>query len=228
MSVGFSETPVILSLDGTPDYCDPSGCHPKSWSDSINNYRIHYFSGEVLKHVDLAPTREKYHDIQPLGSERWLLVRAIAGSNKNAHIYSDCGELICSFHVNSGVQGVYNIQANGIGQIWMTPDCGWGTELVCVDETGHLIFESEGEKLSLYSSLHTLFCRAMNFVSCSDIWTYWDTAFGGFSLVHISNFEIRREWVPFPLRYSNAFAVNKEYHALFDGDYGDYALGSTA
>jgi hypothetical protein len=66
----------------------------------------------------------------------------------------------------------------------------------------------------------------MNVASERDIWTYCDTAYypGEFSLVHISNFEIRREWFPFPLQYQKAFAVNKDYHALFDGDYGDYAL----
>ncbi len=222
VSVGFCGTPVILSLDKTPDYRDPNG-HVKLRSDSINYYRISYFLGEVLKHVDLPPTRQNYHDIQPMGSDRWLVVHARANyHDKNAHIYSSCGELIHSFRVRDGVE---DIQVTETGQIWITSDCGSRTELVCLDETGNFIFKYSGESPSIHSSLYTLFCYAMN-VASRDIWTHWDTAYysNEFSLVHISNFEIRREYFPFPLRYSHAFAVNKEYHALFDGDYGDYAL----
>lgn len=223
VSVGFCGTPVILSLDKTPDYRYPNG-HVKLRSDSIKNYRIYYFLGEVLKHVDLPPTRDNYHDIQPMGSDRWLVVRARANSHdKNAHIYSSYGELIHSFRVRDGVE---DIQATETGQIWITSDCGWGTELVCLDETGNFIFKYSSESSSTHSSLSTLFCYRMNVASERDIWTYCDTAYypGEFCLIHISNFEIRREYFPFPLRYSRAFAVNKEYHALFDGDYGDYAL----
>jgi hypothetical protein len=66
VSAGFSGTPVILSLDRTPDYRAPLG-RVKRRSDSINNYRIHYFSGEELKHIELTPTHSNYHDTQPLG-----------------------------------------------------------------------------------------------------------------------------------------------------------------
>jgi len=224
VSAGFSGTPVILSLDRTRDYRLPEG-RVKLRSDTINNYRIHYFLGEELKHIELTPTHSNYHDIQPLGSDRWLAVSARASGyyDKNAHIYSSCGELIHSFHVRDGVE---TIQATETGRLWITSDCGWGTELVCLDETGQRIFKYEGESPSIHSSLHTLFCYAMNVASERDIWTYCDTAYypGEFSLVHISNEEIRREWFPFPLQYQNAFALNKDYHALFDGDYGDYAL----
>ena len=66
VSAGFSGTPVILSLDRTPAYRAPLG-RVKRRSDSINNYRIHYFSGEELKHIELTPTRSNYHDTQPWG-----------------------------------------------------------------------------------------------------------------------------------------------------------------
>jgi hypothetical protein len=75
VSAGFSGTPVILSLDRTRDYRPPEG-RVKLRSDTINNYRIHYFLGEELKHIELPPTHSNYHDIQPLGSDRWLAVSA--------------------------------------------------------------------------------------------------------------------------------------------------------
>ena len=102
VSAGFSGTPVILSLDRTRDYRLPEG-RVKLRSDTINNYRIHYFLGEELKHIELTPTHSNYHDIQPLGSDRWLVVSARASGyyDKNAHIYSSCGELIHSFHADS-------------------------------------------------------------------------------------------------------------------------------
>lgn len=225
VSVGFSGTPVILSLDGTPDYRGKWGGF-KDWSDRINNYRIHYLSEGVFKHVDLAPTRENYRFVQPLGSEQWLVVRPWANGydDNNGHIYSDGGERIHSFYAG---EGIVDVQVNETGQIWISfldQGCFCGRTvikpgLVCLDETGKLVFHYTRKSDQIEEMITD--CYAMNVTSTSDIWIYYYTEF---PLVQISNFQIHRRWFPMPIKGSHAFAVNKDYHALFDGDYGDYAL----
>ncbi len=225
--VDFSGTPVLLSLDGTPNYRSKDGCSAKLWSDRINNYCLHYFSEGAFKLIDLAPTRENYHYVQPIGSDQWLLVRARASgySDKNAHIYSSTGEHLHSFHAG---EGIADVQVTENGHIWISFfDQGifaFGSAfgqagLICLDETGNLLFEYANNSEQMEEIISD--CYAMNVVSPQDIWIYYYT---DFPLVQISDWQVQQRWSPIPISGSHAFAVNKDYHALFDGDYGTHAL----
>lgn len=220
LSVDFSGSPVILSLQKPPDDRSSDGCFYKKWSDGINHYCIHYLSKGVWKQVNLAATRENYSHVQPIGSDRWLIVQGRANqySDSNAHIYSYTGERLHSFHAGEAIS---DVQVTQKGHVWISFfDQAYGGEclgadsgLVCLDENGEVIFQNR--------ALDIFDCYAMNVASASDTWVYYYT---NFPLVQISKFQIQRRWDGIPVHGSHAFAVNLEYHALFDGNYGDYAL----
>ncbi|MEW6496880.1 MAG: hypothetical protein AB1589_30820 [Cyanobacteriota bacterium] len=226
-SADFSGMPVLLSLEQPPNYRSKDGCSAKFRSDRINNYCLHYFSEGAFKQIALAPTRENYHYLQRIGSDRWLLVRARASgySDKNAHIYSSTGEHLHSFHAG---EGIADVQVTENGHIWISffdqgvfsfSSAFGQAGLICLDKTGNFVFEYDNnsdQKEELICD-----CYAMNVASPQDIWIYYYT---DFPLAQISDWQVQQRWFPMPICGSHAFAVNKDYHALFDGGYGTHAL----
>lgn len=227
LGVDCCEMPIFLSLEETPSYRyrrrRSGGCFDLKRAARVNNYRIHYCSQEVFKQVDLTPTRENYHFVQPLGTDRWLLVRARADgySDRNAHIYSSTGEHLSSFHAGDAIA---DVQVNENGHIWISffdqhlssEQLGSEAGLICLDENGQVIFQNSYER-----ELQIIDCYAINVASPDDIWVYYYT---DFPLARISNFQIQKKWPPIPVKGSYAFAINLGYHSLFNGDWGDYAL----
>ena len=109
-----------------------------------NRFRIQHRSPTGLwTTLDLPETDENYHAVQPLGGERWLLVRGRADHDRdgNAHVYDASGRHLRSFHAGDGIQ---DVQATADGQIWVSYfDEGvfWGMSLgrsglVCLDAAG--------------------------------------------------------------------------------------------
>ena len=81
VAVGPAFDPVLLSLEQPPDYRTETthGSFPKHRAASPNRYRVHYQAGEQWCLLDLPPTTENYHAVQPLRDGRWLLVRGRTG-----------------------------------------------------------------------------------------------------------------------------------------------------
>jgi hypothetical protein len=68
VAVGPSLDPVLLSLEGPPDYRAEAGTcsFPKQRVDRPNRYRVHYLADDDCVGIDLPPTFENYHAVQPL------------------------------------------------------------------------------------------------------------------------------------------------------------------
>lgn len=227
VSVDSSGMPIILSLEGRPNYRyqrqQKGGSFAKNKANYLNRYRIHYLAQGVCQTIILKPTYENYHFVQCLGTDKWLLVRSRAHgySDRNAHIYSSTGEHLSSFHAGDAIQ---DVQVSENEYIWMSffDEChrdnhiGAGSGLVCLDENGKLIFRNDYDY-----GLHIFDCYALNVASADNIWVYYYT---DFLLAQISDFQIQKQWPPIPIKGSYAFAINLGYHALLDGGYGDTAL----
>jgi hypothetical protein len=120
VAVGPSFDPVLLSLDGEPDYrrAKSGASFPKQRAERPNAFRIHYRIRTRRASLDLPSTEENYHSVQPLPKGRWLLVRGRANDekDKNAHVYDADGKLLRSFHAGDGKE---DVQTTEKGRIWV-------------------------------------------------------------------------------------------------------------
>ena len=121
-TAGPALEPIILSLGGTPDYRredDGGPSFPKQRSSKQNDFRIHYQVEGDWRCIDLAPTVENYHAVQPLGDDEWLLIRgrSESGKDRNAHVYDRGGRLRRSFPAGDGIQEVQTTQDS---KIWIS------------------------------------------------------------------------------------------------------------
>jgi hypothetical protein len=121
VTVSANLEPVVLTLEQPLDYrIDKEHfSFPKRTANRANCFRIHSRKREKWSWVDLAPTRENYHFVQPLGSQHWLLVRGRAGDEKdiNAHIFGMDGNLQRTFHAGDGIE---DVQATERRNIWIS------------------------------------------------------------------------------------------------------------
>lgn len=190
----------------------------KHFAEKPNRFRICRLLNGSTHCVDLPETRDNYHQIQPLGRNQWLLVRGRSdgGSDMNAHIYSDDGLLLRTFHAGDGIE---DVQTTSDGDIWVSYfDQGvYGSDelghhgLVCFDENGRLNFA--------FSSLPDVpdisDCYALNVACKDDVWLYYYTEF---PLIRLRKKQLSHVWPDMPVRGAPAFAVTKD-RVLFAGGY---------
>jgi hypothetical protein len=119
-AVGPQLDPVVLSRASPPEEGrerSDGASFGKQRGDRRNQFAIHYRVGEAWREVDLPNTNENYHIAQPLGNDRWLVVRCRSeGDNdRNAHVFDANGRKLCSFPAGDGIQ---DVQADEAGRIW--------------------------------------------------------------------------------------------------------------
>jgi hypothetical protein len=221
ISVGPSLDLVVLSLEQTPDY-RTSTAHasfPKERAKTPNCFRVHYQAGEEWVGLDLPPTAENYHAVQPLPRHRWLLVRGRADDeeDRNAHVYEADGTPAYSFHAGDGIA---DVQATERGSVWVsyfdegvfgyTPLGQAG--LVCLDQGGRPIFRLTGLGDPVVKSMAD--CYALNVCSDREVWLYFYT---DFPLVRLLDKTIGGHWA-MSVHGSHAFAVDGD-RVLLAGSY---------
>jgi hypothetical protein len=221
-TVGSSLDPVLLSLEGPPDYrlTTDHGGFPKRHADSPNRFRVHHRTGGGWAYLDLPPTAENYHRVQPLPDQQWLLVRGRAadGGDRNAHVYSAGGELLRSFHAGDGVE---DVQATEKGRAWVsyfdegvfgnTPLGNSG--LACLGGGGRPLFRfTDLGPEPLVQGMAD--CYALNVCSDRETWLCYYT---DFPLVRLLDRKLAGAWA-MPVRGSAGFAVGQG-RVLFGGSY---------
>lgn len=220
LSIGPHSDPIALCVEKPEGRAESGGAaFPKRRDDSPNHFHVcHRISG-VTSVVDLPDTLKDYHDVQPLGTDQLLVVRARARSNSdlNAHVYGWDGELVGSFHAGDGIE---DVQTTPDGRIWVSYfDEGvfGGLELgpqgaVCLDRSGASLLKFH-QLMGPSSGISD--CYAMNVASDSEVWLYYYT---DFPLVRIRDGHFDREWKGLSVTGARAFAVDGE-RALFAGNY---------
>ena len=222
VSAGPSADLVILSLEQEPDYRmrHPSGVTAaKKWVSRPNQFRIHHQTDWGFDTIDLPETYENYYYAQPIGTDRWLLVRgrAYGEADKNAHIYSSTGQLIRSFHAGDGIE---DVQTTEDGQVWVSyfdegvfGDSELGSSgVVQLNELGESLFQYNG---LIKDVLPIDDCYAMNVASRHEVWLYY---YSHFPLVRLRDCKLDRQWHDIPVAGAHAFAA-MDNRALFAGGY---------
>lgn len=224
ITVGPDLQPVILSLGNEPDYRTENrgALFPRRQAARANDFRIHYSVGEQWFNVDVEPTIENFHSIQPLETDHWLLVRGRAADfdDRNAFVTDGGGQFVSRFHAGDGIN---DVQVTTDSRIWFsyfdegvfgsTPLSQNG--LVCLDTNGQTLFE--------YGLLprrpgDICDCYALNVTGKHDTWLYYYT---DFPLVQLTDFQIRSSWNSLPVAGSHAFAVTNN-RVVFCGNYEDH------
>ncbi len=227
VTVGPSLEPVLLSLDGKPDYALGTGVgrYPTKPAGGHYRFRIHYRSGDDWLSTDLPPTHEPYYFVQPLPDGQWLLVRGRAADehDANAHVHSAEGRLLRSFHAGDAIE---DVQTTERGQVWVsyfdegvfghTP---LGTSgLACLDRRGKPLFRfTDLGPDPLVQKMAD--CYALNVCSDDETWLYYYT---DFPLVRLVNRRIAGSW-RMPIAGSRGFAVDGK-RVLLGGSYKDASL----
>ncbi len=222
VTVGPQLNPIILSLGKEPDYRRENAAgavFAKKKSDVSNDYRIHYCVGEDWFSVDLTPTVENYHSVQPMGAQEWLLVRARSAGDQdhNAHLYGAHGEHLSSFPAGDGVE---DVQVTRDSKIWISYfDEGVFGEselsrsgLVCLEHAGKQVFDFH----AVCPAADPIDdCYALNVCSSHEAWLCYYT---DFPIVRLTDHQLTGIWREIPVAGSHAFAVSKE-NLLFAGGY---------
>ncbi|WP_417390555.1 hypothetical protein [Gimesia sp.] len=224
VTVGPRLNPIMLSLGKLPDYRQENsggGSFPKKISDTLNDFRIHYCEGEDWFSIDLSPTSENFHSIQPIGNQEWLLVRCRASGDqdRNAHVYGADGEHLRCFPAGDGIE---NVQVTKDSKIWISyfdegvfGDCELSRSgLVCLDHVGEQVFDFHSVCIEADQIID---CYALNVCSSHETWLYYYT---DFPVVRITNHKVNGIWRNIPVSGSHAFAVSKE-NVLFSGGYNN-------
>jgi hypothetical protein len=224
VTVGVAFDPVILTLEGTPDYrlATGYGSFPKKQADTPNSFRIHHLAHTegVWTTLDLPPTPENYFFVQAMPEEQWLLVRSRAGgvADRNAHLYSAAGGLLRSFHAGDGIA---DVQATAQGRLWISyfdegvfGSTPLGTSgLACLDRRGRPLFRftNLGDDPLIQSMAD---CYALNVCSDRETWLYYYT---DFPLVRLVGRQLAGSWA-MPIAGSHGFAVDGQ-RVLLAGSY---------
>jgi hypothetical protein len=223
-SVGPNLDPLLLTLDEKPDYrietSPDQPSFPKKRAGRPNRFRIHHqVADEVWTTLDLPETDENYHAVQPLGEEKWLLVRGRADGDgdRNAHVHDIKGRHVRSFPAEDGIQ---DVQVTRGGDIWVSYfDEGLfgGTRLghaglARLDESGNCSFEFNSTAVGVPDIVD---CYALNVASDHDVLLYYYT---DFPLVRLLDGKVDRVWSKVPVKGSSAFAVRADM-VLFVGGY---------
>ena len=221
VSASMLLNPIVLSLEQSPDYHTSTtrGIFPKQRATSLNQFRVHFRAGEEWGFLDLQPTPENYHAVQPLARDRWLLVRGRAAGvgDWNAHVYEADGAPRLSFHAGDGIE---DVQATERDRVWVSyfdegvfGDTPLGRSgLACFDRDGRPVFRLDDLPDPVLRSMAD--CYALNVCSDRETWLYFYT---GFPLVRLMDGKVAGDW-RMPIAGSHGFAVGKE-RVLMAGSY---------
>jgi hypothetical protein len=208
---------VVLSLDSPPDYrmTAPTGfSFAKLQADSPNHYGIDHFRAGEWRSCSLPPTKENFHNVQPLGEDGWLLVRGRAKgeADRNAHVYSLDGLLCRSFHVGDAVA---DVQTTSRGDCWVSY-----FDEAPLEQGGLACFDQQGRQVFRFSDLDPpapfiLDCYALNVCSEQEVWACYYT---DFPMVRLVDRQVARIWPKVGVAGSHAFAVSGQ-RVLFAGTY---------
>jgi hypothetical protein len=224
VSVGPRFDPVILSMDAPPDYrrtAPPGVSYAKLRADQMNHFRIDHLLNGQWRSVTLAPTRENYHGVQPLGADEWLLVRGRAEGNAdpNAHVYDSDGSRSRSFPAGDGIE---DVQITEEGRIWVSyfdegvfGDTALGQAgLTCLDRSGKVRFQFN-ELASAGTVPDIADCYALNVCSDREVWLCYYT---DFPIVQLAEGRIAGIWAGVGVRGAHALAVSGR-NVLLAGSY---------
>ncbi|QDT88567.1 hypothetical protein [Gimesia algae] len=224
VTVGPRLNPIMLSLGKLPDYRQENSggaSFAKKKSETLNDYRIHYYAGEDWFTVDLTPTLENFHSVQPIGDQNWLLVRCRASGDqdRNAHVYDASGKHVRCFPAGDGIE---DVQVTKDSKIWISyfdegvfGDCELSRSgLVCLDHVGEQVFDFRAVCIEADPIID---CYALNVCSSHETWLYYYT---DFPVVRITDHKVNGIWRNLPVSGSNAFAVSKG-NVLFSGGYNN-------
>jgi hypothetical protein len=222
VSAGPNLDPVLLSLEQPPDYRTetPHGSFAKHRAATPNRFRVHYRAGEQWCFLDLPPTAENYHAVQPLPEGCWLLVRgrAAGGADRNARVYEADGMSGPAFHAGDGIA---DVQASERGRVWVSyfDEGVFGDDplsqsgLVCFDQDGTAVFRLGDLPDPVLKSMAD--CYALNVCSDREAWLYFYT---DFPLVRLLDGKVVGSW-RMPVAGSHGFTVNGD-RVLLAGSYG--------
>jgi hypothetical protein len=222
VTVGASLDPVILSLEGTPDYrlATGHGSFPKQRAVSPNHFRIHHRTDGNWATLDLPPTAENYCPVQPLPKGEWLLVRGRAADEgeRNAYVHAANGELVRSFHAGDGVA---DVQTTERGRVWVSYFDEGVFGNTPLGASGLALLDRRGRPLFCFTDLGAgplvqsmADCYALNVCSDRETWLYYYT---DFPLVRLLDRKLGGCW-RMPVHGSNAFAVDG-MRVLLGGSY---------
>jgi len=212
-TVGPDVAPILLTLEGEPDYrietSPDQPSFPRKRAGQPNRFRIHHRVAEdVWTELDLPETVENYHFVQPLGDGEWLLVRGRADDDRddNAHVHDADGRLLRSFHAGDGAEDVY---VTVDGQVWISYfDEGvysgvklGQAGLVRLDRSGvcSLKFNEQAVGVPTIDD-----CYALNVASDREVWICY---YMDFPLVRLLDSKVNAVWPSAVVGGSNAFAV---------------------
>jgi hypothetical protein len=211
VTVGPAREPVLLSLEQPPDYRVETshGSFSRDRAASPNRFRIHHLLDNSWYSVDLAPTTENYHFVQPLPKGRWLLVRARAAGDgdRNACAHEPDGSLAFSFHAGDGIA---DVQVTDQGHAWISyfdegifSNVALGNAgLVSLDPLGRPVFRFADLADPVVQCMAD--CYALNVCSGKEVWLYYYTHF---PLVGLLEGTIAGCWF-IPVTGSHGFAVD--------------------
>lgn len=223
-TVGQDLSPVLLALKQPPDYrvTKSSGASfSKRQARKPNNFSVHYFVDEDWHTVELEATSNNFHCVQPLGNDKWLLVRGRASGpkDKNACVYDMQGQRLWSFHAGDGIEDVQATEAETIWVSYFDEGVYSGNDL---GSAGLIRFSERGEVLFRYDSLYAPHnvpviddCYALNVCSSKETWLYY---YSDFSLVKLVDGKVEKSLHKMPVSGAHAFAVGSE-RVLFSGSY---------
>ena len=160
LSAGLARDPVILSIEGTPDYrreVPGFASFFKERAQNPNIFHIYHKVGDALSEVELPPTDLNFTRIQPMPNGCWLLVvgRTRSKTEKNARVFDASGNFISSFYVGDGIEDVQvNDQGNNIWISYFDEGVYSGHTISqsgfnCFDRNGAVLFsfsEAAGEQ----------------------------------------------------------------------------------
>ena len=215
---------VLLLLDGEPDYvlsAGPQGTIPKLRSSRLNQFQAVQIRSDGVTKVDLPPTYENYHFVQPLSQGRWIAVRGRCEGvhDANAHIFDPAATKVSSFHVGDGVNDVC-VSSNDT--IWISyfdegiygPTKLAQEGLVGMNADGQVVFRFT-DCLTVGGINRIADCTAINVAEDGSVWVYYYT---DFPLVNLRDPKLVRAWGELPVEFAEAFAV-ENLKALFTGGY---------
>lgn len=222
LSIDHTGQPVLLALNGKPDYiisAGSGGTIPRLRSRRPNHFQIIRAMPAGPVTFDLPATDENYHFAQPLSAGRWIVVRGRCegAHDKNAHVFDPDGHEIASFHVGDGVNDVLVSSDDTVWVSYFDEGIYGPTELA---QEGLVGFDAEGDVVLRFSDCLTLQglgrmadCTAMNVAEDGSVWVYYYT---DFPLVRLRDGKLVRAWGQLPVEFAEAFAVDGE-KAVFAG-----------